>query len=154
MNTVEELKIRINAGYRLIGLETRDDIAAEAAIDEVAGMLGSQSNDAAYVDPQSGRVRFKTNHAGGILGGITTWEDIRFRCAIKPTPTVSVPQDTVNVAKMENTVLSPITRRDPTLLPRIYPVIEAMTRCVILDAIYMAQGYWKVSGIDEKWLKI
>ena len=93
-------------------------------------------------------------HAGGILGGITTWEDIRFRCAIKPTPTVSVPQDTVNVAKMENTVLSPITRRDPTLLPRIYPVIEAMTRCVILDALYMAQGYWKVSGLDEKWLKI
>jgi chorismate synthase len=121
---------------------------------EVAGMVGSESNDEAYVDPQSGRVRFKTNHAGGILGGITTWEDIRFRCAIKPTPTVSVPQDTVNVAKMENTVLSPITRRDPSLLPRIYPVIEAMTRCVILDALYMAQGYWKVSGIDEKWLKI
>ena len=65
-----------------------------------------------------------------------------------------MPQDTVNVAKMENTVLSPITRRDPTLLPRIYPVIEAMTRCVILDALYMAQGYWKVSNLDEKWLKI
>ena len=121
---------------------------------EVANMVGSESNDPAYVDPETGKVRFKTNHAGGILGGITTWEDIRFRCAVKPTPTVSVPQDTVNVKEMKNVVLSPITRRDPTLLPRIYPVIEAMTRCVILDALYMAQGYWKVSGIDQKWLNI
>ena len=121
---------------------------------EVANMLGSQSNDAAYVDPETGKVRFKTNHAGGILGGITTWEDIRFRCAVKPTPPVSVPQHTVNVKEMKDVILSPITRRDPTLLPRIYPVIEAMTRCALLDAIYMAEAYWKVSGIDEKWLKI
>lgn len=118
---------------------------------EVARMLGSESNDEAYLDPETGRVRFKTNHAGGILGGISTWEDIRFRCAVKPTPTVSVPQDTVNMDKLENTVLSPITRRDPTLLPRIYPVIEAMTRCTILDAIYMAEAYWKVEGISDKW---
>ena len=120
----------------------------------VADMLGAESNDEAYVDKATGKVRFKTNHAGGILGGITTWEDIRFRCAVKPTPTVSVPQATVNVEKMEDTILSPITRRDPSLLPRIDPVIEAMTRCVILDAIYMAEAYWKVSGIDEKWRKI
>ena len=120
----------------------------------VADMLGAESNDEAYVDKATGKVRFKTNHAGGILGGITTWEDIRFRCAVKPTPTVSVPQATVNVEKKEDTILSPITRRDPSLLPRIYPVIEAMTRCVILDAIYMAEAYWKVSGIDEKWRKI
>ncbi|OQA86447.1 MAG: Chorismate synthase [Lentisphaerae bacterium ADurb.Bin242] len=121
---------------------------------KVADMVGSQSNDPAYVDPGTGHVRFKTNHAGGILGGITTWEEIRFRCAVKPTPTVSVPQETVNVKEMKNVVLSPITRRDPSLLPRIYPVIEAMTRCVLLDAIYMAEAYWKVSKIDEKWLKI
>lgn len=119
-----------------------------------AGMLGSESNDAAYVDEATGRVRFRTNNAGGILGGITTWEDIRFRCAVKPTPTVSVPQDTVNVKEMKNVVLSPITRRDPSLLPRIYPVIEAMTRCTLLDAIYQAEAYWKVSNIDEKWRKI
>lgn len=121
---------------------------------QVADMLGSESNDEAYVDKESGKVRFKTNHAGGILGGITTWEDIRFRCAVKPTPTVSVPQATVNVAKMEDVVLSPITRRDPSLLPRIYPVVEAMTRCAILDAIFMAEAYWNVSGIDPKWRKI
>lgn len=121
---------------------------------EHARMMGSESNDEAYVDKETGRVRFKTNHSGGILGGISNGEEIRMRVAVKATPTVSVPQKTVNVKEMKDVVLEPITRRDPSLLPRIYPVCEAMTRCVILDAIYMAEAYWKVSGIDEKWLKI
>ena len=121
---------------------------------KVADMLGAESNDEAYVDPETAKSASKPTTPADFSAGCTTWEDIRFRCAVKPTPTVSVPQDTVNVAKMENVVLSPITRRDPSLLPRIYPVIEAMTRCVILDAIYMAEAYWKVEGIDSKWLKI
>jgi chorismate synthase len=119
-----------------------------------ADMLGSESNDEAYVDKASGRVRFKTNNCGGILGGISNGEEIRIRCAVKPTPTVSVAQQTVNMKEMKDVTLEPITRRDPSLLPRIYPVIEAMCRCTILDAIYMAEAYWKVSGIDPKWLKV
>lgn len=119
-----------------------------------SSMLGSESNDEAYVDKESGRVRFKTNHSGGILGGISNGEEIRMRVAVKATPTVSVPQNTVNCTEMKDVVLEPITRRDPSLLPRIYPVCEAMTRCVLLDAIFMAEAWWKVSGIDEKWLKI
>ncbi|NOY74934.1 MAG: chorismate synthase [Kiritimatiellaeota bacterium] len=119
-----------------------------------ATMLGSQSNDEAYVDEETGRVRFKTNNCGGILGGISNGEEIRVKCVVKATPTVSVPQHTVNMKEMKDVVLEPITRRDPSLLPRIYPVIEAMARCSILDAIYMAEGYWKVSNIDEKWLKV
>ena len=121
---------------------------------EHASMLGSESNDEAYVDKETGRVRFKTNHAGGILGGISNGEEIRVKCVVKATPTISAPQDTVNVTNMEDIVLEPITRRDPSLLPRIYPVIEAMARCVILDLLYMAEGYWKVEGIDKKWLDI
>jgi len=121
---------------------------------EHARMLGSQSNDAAYVDKKTGRVRFKTNHSGGLLGGISNGEEIRIRCAVKSTPTISVPQHTVNVAKMKDVVLRPITRRDPSLLPRIYPVIEAMTRCVLVDALFMAEAYWTVSKIDKKWRKI
>ena len=119
-----------------------------------AGMMGSESNDEAYVDKKTGRIRFKTNHSGGILGGISNGEEIRMKCVVKATPTISVPQKTVNVKEMKDVILEPITRRDPSLLPRIYPVIEAMTRCVILDAIYMAEAQWKVSGIDKKWLKI
>jgi chorismate synthase len=57
-----------------------------------ASMLGSESNDEAYVDPETGRVAFYTNNAGGFLGGISNGDEIRLRLAIKPTPTVSVPQ--------------------------------------------------------------
>lgn len=121
---------------------------------EHSKMKGSESNDQPYYDETSGRVRFKTNNSGGFLGGISNGEDIRIRVAVKPTPTVSVPQPTVNMDKLENVVLEPITRRDPTLLPRIYPVCEAMVRIAILDAIYMAKGYRAVSNIDPKWDKI
>lgn len=121
---------------------------------EHARMLGSESNDEIFLDKASGRVRFKSNNSGGILGGISNGEEIRIRCAVKPTPTVSVTQDTVNVADMKDVKLQPITRRDPTLLSRIYPVVEAMCRCVILDALFMAEAYWKVSKTDKKWLDI
>ena len=106
------------------------------------------------MDEKSGRVRFSTNNAGGFLGGITNGEEIRIRLAVKPTPTVSVEQKSVNVEKMEAETLLPITRRDATLLPRIYPVCEAMVRIAILDAIIMAKGYRAVTDIDEKWDKI
>lgn len=121
---------------------------------EHATMKGSESNDEPYLDQDSGRVRFKTNNAGGFLGGITNGEEIRIRVAVKATPTVSVPQATVDMSKMENTTLEPITRRDPSLCPRIYPVCEAMVRIAILDALYMAKAYRGVSNLDPKWDRI
>jgi len=119
-----------------------------------AEMKGSESNDEPYYDSKTGRVRFKTNNAGGFLGGITNGEEIRIRVAVKPTPTISIKQSTVDMNKLENTVLQPITRRDPSLCPRIYPVCEAMVRIAILDAIYMAKGYGAVAGLSEKWEKV
>ncbi len=118
---------------------------------EHSRMKGSKSNDQPYYDQDSGRVRFKTNNCGGFLGGISNGEELRIRVAVKPTPTVSVPQPTVNMEKLENVVLQPITRRDPSLCPRIYPVCEAMVRIAILDALYMARGYRSLSNIDSKW---
>lgn len=106
---------------------------------QCARMTGFEWNDEPYVD--NGKVRFRTNNSGGILGGISNGEDIVFRVAVKPTPTISIDQSSVNMATMENTTLSAITRRDATLLPRIYPVIEAMTRCVILDHLYMWRAW-------------
>ena len=73
------------------------------------------------------------------------------RLAVKPTPTISVAQDSVNVDTLKEEALSPITRRDATILPRIYPVCEAMIRIAILDAILMAKGYRAIIDIDEKW---
>lgn len=118
---------------------------------EHAKMRGSESNDRPYLDKSTGRVRFRTNNAGGLLGGISNGEDIRIRVAVKATPTISIPQETVNMEKEEDVVLEPITRRDPTLLPRIYPVCEAMVRIAIVDALLMAKGYRAISNISEKW---
>ena len=106
------------------------------------------------MDRSTGRVAFYSNNAGGFLGGISNGDEIRIRLAIKPTPTVSVPQRAVDVEKMEDGILSPITRRDASLLPRIYPVCEAMARIAIVDALMMARGYRALSNIDEKWDKI
>jgi chorismate synthase len=55
------------------------------------------------------------------------------------------------MSELKNVVLEPITRRDPSLCPRIYPVCEAMVRCAILDAIFMEKGYRAVAGLDSKW---
>jgi len=117
-----------------------------------AEMKGSESNDTPYIDKETGRVRFKTNNAGGLLGGISNGEEIRIRVAVKPTPTISIEQATVNVAKLENQNVQFKTRNDPTILPRIYPVCEAMVRIAILDALYMAKGYRAVAqNIDPRW---
>lgn len=62
-------------------------------------------------------MRFKTNNAGGILGGITTGEEIRIKVAVKPTPTISIAQNTVDMEKEIDVILQPFTRRDATLLP-------------------------------------
>lgn len=118
-----------------------------------ARMKGSESNDPMYFD-ENGRTRFRTNHAGGVLGGISSGEDLRIRVAIKATPTISLPQETVDVETMKNTTLLPITRRDPSLLPRIYPVCEAMVRMVLLDAVYMSRGYAAVANLDPRWDRI
>lgn len=115
-------------------------------------MKGSQSNDIPYFDEATGRVRFKTNHAGGILGGISNGEDLRIRVAVKATPTIKIKQQTVNMYKKENIEVEFNTRNDPSVCPRIYPVCEAMVRMALLDALYIAKGYRAVSrNIDPRW---
>jgi chorismate synthase len=118
---------------------------------KVGNMKGSECNDAPYLEGKT--VRFKTNNAGGILGGISNGEEIIIKLAVKPTPTVSVDQASINMKKMKEEILSPITRRDPTLLGRIYAVAEAMAACAILDALYMYRGYDNVCRIDNPWRK-
>jgi len=119
---------------------------------EHSRMKGSEANDTPYFDEATGRIRFRTNRAGGLLGGISNGEEIRVRVAVKPTPTIMLDQATVNVDKLENVTHRFASRSDPSLCPRIYPVCEAMVRIAILDAILMAKGYRALSGgIDPKW---
>ena len=88
---------------------------------------GSENND-----PMVPEENFKSNHAGGILGGLSTGAEIVFRAAVKPTSSIAAEQDTVDVEG--NAVkLSVHGRHDPCLVPRMVPVIEAMTALVLAD---------------------
>ena len=122
---------------------------------EHARMTGSEANDTPYFDEETGRIRFRTNRAGGLLGGISNGEDIRVRVAVKPTPTILKNQETANISSMENVTHVFASRSDPTICTRIYPVCQAMMRIALVDAIYMAEGYKKVmSAIDPEWEKL
>ena len=116
---------------------------------KVTEMKGSESNDIPYLE--NGRVHFKTNNSGGFLGGISNGEDLIMRLAVKPTPTVSVPQQTVDMEKMQETTLGAITRRDPTLLSRIIPVAEAMVAMTLVDHLMMWRGYDSLQKFEHKW---
>ncbi len=119
---------------------------------KLAAMTGSESNDTPYYDKEAGRIRFRTNRAGGLLGGISNGEEIRIRVAAKPTSTILQQQTTVDIAKGTSVEHVFASRSDPTICTRLYPVCEAMMRITLLDAIYMAEGYKKIASvIDPQW---
>lgn len=93
-------------------------------------MKGSEQNDVFYNN--SGRIETRTNHSGGIQGGISNGEDIYFRVAFKPVATVLMEQHTVNIDGLDTT-LKARGRHDPCVLPRAVPIVEAMAAMTILD---------------------
>lgn len=99
---------------------------------EAANMRGSENNDA-----MAGG-NFLSNNAGGILGGISTGEDIVIRAAIKPTPSVTKEQQTCDIHGSDRTIRIE-GRHDPCIVPRIIPVLEAMAALVILDSVRMQE---------------
>jgi chorismate synthase len=86
----------------------------------------------------------KTNHSGGILGGITNGDEIYFRVAFKPTATIFKEQNTIN-ASNEKVKFIPNGRHDPCVLPRAVPVVEAMTWLTLAD-FYLLNKNSKLSG--------
>jgi chorismate synthase len=98
---------------------------------EGVSLLGSAHNDAFYTD-ENGIVRTKTNHSGGIQGGISNGEDIYFNVAFKPVATIMQDQDSVDVNGDKATV-SGKGRHDPCVLPRAVPIVEAMAALVLAD---------------------
>ncbi|MDO5559170.1 MAG: chorismate synthase [Oscillospiraceae bacterium] len=97
-------------------------------------MLGSQNNDEFYVDDH-GHVLTKTNHHGGILGGISSGMPVIFRVAIKPTPSISRPQHTIDYKQMMNDVINIKGRHDPCIVPRAVPCVEAAANIALLNHI-------------------
>ncbi len=98
----------------------------------VSRTRGSQANDWFYAE--AGRVRTRTNSAGGMLGGISTGEDIIVRLAVKPTSSVSRPQQTVSTSLEPRTIVVE-GRHDPSVCPRAVPVAEAMLAIVLADLL-------------------
>ena len=96
-------------------------------------LRGSENNDPFTVE--NGSVVTASNRAGGILGGITTGMPVTLRTAIKPTPSISRPQQTVSLSAMENTELVIRGRHDPCIAHRAVPVVEAVTATVLLDLL-------------------
>jgi len=95
-------------------------------------MKGSEHNDIFY--SEKGRVRTKTNHSGGIQGGISNGEDISFSLAFKPVATISRIQDTIDSEGMQTTIKVD-GRHDPCVVVRAIPVVEAMAAIIILDSL-------------------
>ena len=96
-------------------------------------MRGSEANDPFAVE--DGRVVTKTNHAGGINGGITNGMPVTFEVTIRPTPSISLPQESVDLRTGEETEIEIHGRHDPCIVPRAVPVIEAaaaLAACAVL----------------------
>ena len=98
---------------------------------KTAKMVGSQNNDDFYVNDH-GYVMTKTNNHGGILGGISSGMPITMNVAIKPTPSIAQPQETVDYHDMTNEVLSIKGRHDPCIVPRAVPCVEAAVNIALL----------------------
>ena len=94
---------------------------------------GQENNDAYGVDEQGNLIK-KTNHSGGITGGLSDGAPIVFRAAFKPTPSIASVQETVN--RQEEPIEVRIKgRHDPIIVPRAVVVVESMAALVILDAL-------------------
>ena len=108
------------------GVEFGDGFAAARA-------RGSANNDPFRME--DGRVVTETNHAGGILGGITSGMPLVLRTAMKPTPSIARPQRTVSLSAGADTELVIHGRHDPCIAHRAVPVVEAVTAAVLLDLL-------------------
>ncbi len=123
---------------RLLGIGAVKGVEVGAGF-AVKDMTGSQSND--QMRNENGRVVFESNNAGGITGGLATGQPIVVRLAVKPTPTIDKPQRTIDKYTLENKQLAAITRRDPTIVARIWPVAENLTAIILLDHLLAHYGY-------------
>lgn len=113
------------------GFEVGDGFSAAAS-------KGSVNNDEMCL--KNDKIAFKTNHAGGILGGISTGEEVIFRAAFKPTPSISLAQNTVDALARERT-LSIKGRHDPCVVPRALVVVEAMAALTVADLLLEWKAY-------------
>ena len=112
---------------------------------ELCDMKGSEANDPFYVE--NGKIKTKTNNSGGINGGITNGEPIIFKTAVRPTPTISKEQNTVNFKEMKEVTLSAGGRHDPCIVHRARIVVDCITAIVLSDVL---TGRYGTDWLGEK----
>lgn len=108
---------------------------------ESTKMTGSEMNDS-FIKDESGKISTRSNHSGGIQGGISNGQEIFFRLAFKPTSTIAKEQETVN-SKGETIIINTTGRHDPCVLPRAVPIVESLTAITLLD-LWLEQ---KIAGL-------
>ena len=104
----------------------------------ISDMKGSEANDAFYME--DGAVKTKTNNSGGINGGISNGSPIIFRVAMRPTPTISKEQESVNLKEKSNTILSAKGRHDPCIVHRARVVVDSITAIALADMLALKYG--------------
>ena len=104
---------------------------------DMVDSFGSEFNDSLQIVQDNGKSKVitKTNHNGGINGGISNGMPILFRCAVKPTPSIYKTQDTINMSKNENAKLNIQGRHDPAIIHRARIVVDSVASFVIYDAL-------------------
>ena len=126
----EKLSANLGKAILSIGAVKGFEIGDGFAVAESTGLT---NNDAFYYNSE-GSIEKKTNHAGGILGGISDGSEIVIRAAVKPTPSIFSEQETVNKSG-ENISVNIKGRHDPVIVPRAVVVVECMAAITVLDAL-------------------
>ena len=122
-------KLHADLGFAMLGINAVKGFEYGSGFRGTA-LSGSQHNDI-FINTESG-IRTKTNHSGGIQGGISNGEDVYFNVAFKPIATLLKQQQTLDKDKNETTI-NPKGRHDPCVLPRAVPIVEAMAALVLVD---------------------
>ena len=104
----------------------------------IADMYGSEANDPFTVE--GGTVKTKTNHSGGINGGITNGMPIIFRCAVKPTPSIYKEQDSISMSELTDKKIKIEGRHDPAIIHRVRAVVDAVTALTVADMLTVRFG--------------
>lgn len=128
-------KLQARLAFSMLSINASHGFDYGTGFDGIA-LKGSEMNDP--FTTINGRVTTKTNHSGGIQGGISNGQDIYFRVLFKPVATISQRQETIN-SSLQDTELQARGRHDPCVLPRAVPIVEAMAAMTLLD-LYLNQN--------------